>query len=140
VTHRMTFQTEPARRKITKIQQLLREQSLTLPEIADAIYLTVYWARAYINYLHDERQVHIAAWRVHKRATYSTVTPMYVWGAGEDAEKPALQTDTERRRAARAILAADPIEHAASLARRRAKAAKPTRDWAASWIPTKGAP
>ena len=133
----MTFTSEAAKRRIDKIQQLLRGQDLAIADLADQIHLTLYWARAYINYLHDTKQVHIASYQVRRHQHYDRQIALYCWGEATDAAKPAAMTYLEKAHKRRAMIAADPDMQDKEAAKRRAKYIKPARDWAASWIPTK---
>lgn len=137
MTHKMTFQTEPARRRIEKIQHLLRGQDLSIAEISEEIHLTLYWARAYINHLHATKQVYIARYQVRKQQHYDRQIALYCWGEATDAIKPAAMNYLEKAHKRRAIIAADPDLQDKEAAKRRAKRTVPARDWTASWIPTK---
>ena len=135
--HKMTFQSDAARRRIDKIQQLLRATDMPITEVAEQIHLTLYWARAYMRHLHERQLVHIVSYRKQRRLEYDCHVALYCWGAGIDAEKPEPASPAEQQRDRRAKLAADKDAHEKSLALRRAKKIKPARDWAAAWIPTK---
>ena len=137
--NQMKFTSEVAQIRIGKIQQLLRAQDMSIAELGAEIHLTLRWMRAYVGHLHSGGYVHISAWRRQVRNSYQCFTPLYCWGNATDAKRPQSMTQAERLRAKRAALAADAIEHAAALARRRLKNIKPKRDWAARWIPTRAA-
>jgi len=136
---RMTFTKEPALRRIERIQEMLRAKDMTLQEIADGIHLSLRWAREYIVHLRINRLIHIAGFRLHHMEHKTVSHALYCWGAATDAAKPLPLTSAERAQRQRDILMSDQDLHEAALRKRRAARIVPARDWAASWIPTKGA-
>lgn len=134
---KMKFTSEAAQRRIDKIQQILRQSSLTINEISESIYLAPRWTRAYLNYLREEGYIHISSYRRQACNAYERYVALYRWGVSNDAKKPAILTQAEKKRKQYAALKADPEAHELALKKRRAARIKPQRDWAASWIPTK---
>lgn len=58
-------------------------------------------ARAYLQELHDGREVHIVRWSCNGRGPRFAV---YAWGEDDDAPYPDIATQKARRRAARRVL------------------------------------
>ena len=135
--YEMTFGSDAACRRIEKIQQILRARDLSLQEIADEINMTLRWARAYVVYLHQRKQLHIASWELRVVNDYFRFTPHYCWGNATDAIKPATLTFEQRKETRKTIKKVATLEDEIEIARRRALEFKPQRDWAASWIPTR---
>lgn len=129
----MTFTSDLALRRIEMIQCLLRQQDMTVHELAAGIHMSKRWAQSYLTYLHGLGLVHIAEYRQALRSNGSYLyVPLYAWGEATDAPKPARLSDAERQR--RYMQNPEHAEFRA--ARKRAWAWKPRRDWTAQWIPT----
>lgn len=75
------FNSEVALRRIARIQELLRQNPSSAQEIADAIHMTVRWARDYLIYLVAQRQAHVAGYRRQKVTTLNRNIALYGWGA-----------------------------------------------------------
>lgn len=134
---RMTFATQSAVLRIERIQGMLRAQDMTLQEIADGIHLTLRWTREYIAHLHQNKMVHIAGYRLQSMQHKTVSHALYCWGEAKDAPKPPALTGAQRARRKRERLLDDMEARDKHLAKRRAARWTPTRDWTASWIPTK---
>ena len=134
---KMKFTSEAAQRRIDKIQEILRQSSLTINEISEKIYLAPRWTREYMNYLHEEGYIYISSYRRQTRNTYERYAALYCWGISNDAKRPAALTQVERNRKQYAALRADPEAHELALKKRRVARIKPQRDWSAFWVPNK---
>jgi len=124
----MSFTTAAAKAKLAKIRQLLRDQSMTAHEIAEAVPMSKRWAQAYINHLKDDERVYIATWtrevnqcgRDYPRPVYRAVVPR------KDAEKPARLTKAERQARKHKKMMADPIRYGQHIAKERERRAERT--------------
>jgi transcription initiation factor IIE alpha subunit len=59
-------------------------------------------ARRYLQRLHAKGKAHIKEWKRTTRATPGPWSPVYLYGPGQDAPKPELETEADRRRRQRA--------------------------------------
>lgn len=133
----MSFISPAAVARIDRIYQLLRQQHMTVQEIADAVFISTRYAREYMSHMRSGGLAHIVSYRKIQRETRYDYVPVYAFGPGEDAEKPLALRNIDKSREHRAKIAADPEAHDREKARRRAARIKPHRDWTAAWIPTK---
>jgi hypothetical protein len=132
---KMSFTTVTAQRRIDRIQHLLRREYLNINEIADGIYMSVTWARAYIKHLHAQRCVHIYEWQyvtINGKRYWKAV---YAWGNAKDAKRPVEDNSTYRRRRYAERKRDDPEWHDRQLAKLRAARWKPQADPLTQWIP-----
>ncbi|CAB4122734.1 hypothetical protein UFOVP35_56 [uncultured Caudovirales phage] len=60
------FESNTAKLKLAAILNAIREQELSIYELADIIYVSVAWTRKYVNYLLDQDLIHISG---HRRDT-----------------------------------------------------------------------
>jgi predicted ArsR family transcriptional regulator len=74
------FDSEVALRRIARIQEILRREPSTAQEVADAIQMTVRWARDYLVHLVAQRQAHVADYRRVKVNTLNRNVALYGWG------------------------------------------------------------
>jgi hypothetical protein len=125
----LNFRSEASVQRIDRIQEMLRQQPLTLQEIADGINISRRYARDYVNYLQEIGSIYIADFRKgNLPGNCRHYLAMYRWGTGTDAAAPIAEPvetqdqDESRDRAA---------------AMKKAKAIQPFRDWTAAWIPTR---
>lgn len=124
----MSFTTAAAKAKLAKIRQLLRDQSMTAHEIAEAVPMSKRWAQAYINHLKEDDRVYIAAWtrevdqcgRDYPRPVYRAVVPR------KDAEKPAPLTKAQRQARKHKKMMADPIKYGQHISKERERRAERT--------------
>ena len=129
---KMNYQSEPAQRRIDRIQSVLRGQELTVHEISALIHLTFECTKGYIKVLHTEQLIYIAGYR--RNPVRGNFLPLYRWGIAADAPKPKPLTERERLEAA---MEDDPMAHDLAKARRKLRDFKPHCDWAAAWVPTR---
>lgn len=128
---RLNFGSEQSIKRIDRIQEILRSQSLTMQEIAEQINVTKRYAQEYIHHLQDIHCVYIAEYRKDIRPNSWRHVALYRWGNNPNAKvldrqyKAPASPDAEERRDR-------------ALALKKAKLIKPFRDWSAAWIPTRG--
>lgn len=123
----LTFKSEQAKRKIDRIRSLTSVDPKSLQEIASETFMSVPWARSYVQHLREGGLMHIARYEERQTSAYITNSPLFKWGAGKDAPKPKM-TPKDYVDRNRASLRSDPDAHAAHLARRRALDNKPKMD------------
>jgi hypothetical protein len=135
----LSFQSSTSIQRIDKIQELLRQQSMTLQELADGINISTRYAREYINHLQETRCVYIADFRkANNIGNARGYVPLYRWGSGPNAAMP--EREHKAKAAERTIkLYGGDEKQDRDKAIRKARAIKPFRDWTAAWIPTRGA-
>lgn len=137
---KMQFNTELSLRRLERIQEFLRGGVATVQEIADSIHMSKRWAYEYVNYLHGQRKIYISSYRRVIRTNKSGLwIPVYRWGEGKDAVRPAARTMAENSRKYRRNPERrdDILEQKRKS--RRLKSIVPIRDWTAAWIPNKEA-
>lgn len=132
---KMSFTTEASRRRIERIQELLRRECLSAPEIAEGIYMSVQWARVYVRHLHTIGAIHIAQWQRRKSKRIHLKVPLYAWGKSKDAPMPMESNAEYRRRVYHERRKHDPEAHDRYLAKQRAAKWEPKRDPLTAWIP-----
>jgi len=133
----MAFNTPVTLLRIERIKDLLSRRYMTLNEIAEATHISVRWARAYLNHLHKDKIIYIAAYR-YKHLDVKTVShALYKLGSKEDAYRPLPLSSAQRMARQRKIINEDADLREKLLAQRRAARIKPRRDWTAAWIPTR---
>ena len=86
----MNFESATAKLKCKAILNAVREQELSLYEIADIIYISAPWTRRYLNYLMDQDLVHVSGHRRDISVRYGsndTRRAVYAFGPQKDPEK-----------------------------------------------------
>ena len=123
----MTFQTEQAKLKIARIEELLRANPLSLQEVADGVHLGLQWARVYMRHLTDAGMAHICHYEDRKTTAYLITVPMYAWGPGKAAIRPKL---TQQQRQERSRNNLEPIRETKSgvVVRQHVASDTPVRD------------
>ena len=97
----INFNSDTAKGKLSAILSALREEDLSIYEIADIIYLSVAWTRGYVNYLREEGLIHISGRRVDNLPSYGSNEVrrvVYAFGAGKDNDEIKSISQMERVR------------------------------------------
>lgn len=136
---KMSFTTEASKRKLTRLQELLRQQPCTVQDLADGLFTTVRTANEYLSHLRDNKLVRVERYELRK-TTYEHYVPVYIWGKGKDAKRPKPKTPAERMRIHRKRVATDQDLKDLANAKRRAKRRKIKPDWTSCWIKPKAKP
>jgi transcription initiation factor IIE alpha subunit len=124
----MTFTTEAAKIKLAKIRELLRDQSMTAHELAEAVPMSKRWVQAYLNHLKDDGRIYIPKWtkevdqceRMYPRPFYRAVRPP------ADAPKPAPLTRAERQARKHKKMMDNPVKYGQHIAKERTRRAERT--------------
>jgi len=135
---KMTFITERAKNRIARIEQLLQGDGMPVLEICAALCITPRWGREYIRYLREQKKVYIVSWTRTTDGKKDHPLAVYRWGDGKDKRRPRRKSGAQRQRETRERMVEDDLAHEVHKARRRAKRVKPSRDWTAAWILSKG--
>ena len=133
----MRFTTPAAKDKIAQIKLILSVCPMHKHDIAELIPADIRTTRIYLNYLHRAKRIHIARWERDiegRERTYPT--PVFAWGKGEDAEKPARFTVKEIKQRVWQKIKNDPDAHEALRKKRviNTMLANPKRVMATAWI------
>ncbi|MGK5049503.1 hypothetical protein ACQ4WP_26945 [Janthinobacterium sp. GB4P2] len=120
-THPMTV------RRTAAITAALRDQALTIRDLAARVFLEYEQTRRYVAHLHADGTVHIARWTV-QTAGRETRLAVYKLGAGRDAPRPARLTGTQRQANHILRIRDDADLYDRHKARSRARKLKPARD------------
>jgi len=124
----MSFTTAAAKAKLAKIRQLLRDQSMTAHELAEAVPISKRWVQAYINHLKEDDRVYISRWtkevgqceRMYPRPAYRAVH------VPNDAPKPAPLTRAQKQARKHEKMMSDPIKYGQHIAKERERRAART--------------
>lgn len=120
-THPMTM------RRTAAITAALRDQALTIRDLAPLVFLSVEQTRRYLVQMHLDGTVRIARWAVQATGR-ETRLPAYRAGAGRDAPRPAVLTSTQRQIKHMARVRRDEDRYELHKARNRARKLKTSRD------------
>lgn len=124
----MSFTTEAARIKLSRIRELLKANAMTAHELADAVPMSKRWVQAYLNHLKDDERIYIHSWahdieqceRSYPRPIYKAVVPR------KDADKPEPLTKAQRQARKHSKMMADPIRYGQHIAKERVRRAART--------------
>lgn len=130
----MTFISSLAQRRIEFIQKALTGQRLSLQQLSEAVFLSRFCCRNYINHLRELNKVHLCKWRHDKINGREYWVAIYTWGEGKDAIRLKESSAKRQRRKYKERKLADPSWHMQMLAKQKAKRIKPKQDIASSWI------
>lgn len=114
-------------RRTAAITAVLRDQALTIRDLAARVFLEYEQTRRYVAHLHAHGTVHIARWTVQATGR-ETRLPVYKLGAGRDAPRPARLTGTQRQANHILRIRDDADLYDRHKARSRARKLKPGRD------------
>lgn len=132
---KMTFNSNLANRRIKLIERALTDQKLSLQQLCEAVFLTRFCCRTYINHLKELKKVHLCKWRRDEINGKKYWVALYTWGEGKDAKRPPKEPHAQRqRRKYKERKKNDPVWHMQMLAKQRARRIKPKQDIASSWI------
>ena len=120
-THPMTM------RRTAAITAALRDQALTIRDLAPLVFLSVEQTRRYLVQMHLDGTVRIARWAVQATGR-ETRLPAYRAGAGRDAPRPAVLTSAQRQVKHMARVRRDEDRYEMHKARNRARKLKTSRD------------
>ena len=136
----MTFESSLAKRRIERIQLLLRREHLNCSQIAEEIYMSPVRVREYMRYLLKTNQVHVIRWDKRPASGKAYWLAVYAWGEGKSKPKPvSTETSAERlKRRYHERKKDDPEWYYQMLAKRKASYIKPKSDPMLNWIPRKG--
>lgn len=83
---------------MARIRDELQESptSLTPYDLELRAFVDVRNIREYLKILYAEGEIHVGGWR--REANHGPWIPAYIWGQGEDAQKPHVRTPTESSR------------------------------------------
>lgn len=69
---------------------------LTFHDLEARCFIDARNAREYLKILYSDKEIRVASWR--RDSPQGPWVPEYLWGPGEDAIKPHIQTTAERKR------------------------------------------
>lgn len=113
-----------------RILKMLAAKPMTAAEVVQAMLLQR--ARIYVIEMHAAGKLHIAGWKQDASGAYRS--PVYAAGPGDDAARPAPQTEHEKSARHWAKIKADPHRHAHLLQRNRMR--KTPQTWLSALMPT----
>lgn len=120
----MSFKYSTSKARIEKIQQVLRGRPMTIFEICDAINLSKRWTYAYLDYLKEQRLIHIKEYRQRLTGKGLVYTAIFSWGDGVDATEPrTTKAEIALRKRMKRRAMNDDYKHS--------KPVDPTRFWTA---------
>ena len=137
---KMTFESERAKRRIERIQFLLRREYMNCLQLSEEIYMSPVRAREYIRYLLKTNQVHVYRWDKREFEGKAHWIAVYAWGNAKSAKKPISgETNAERlKRRYHERKRDDPDWYESMLAKLKATRLKPKADPMLNWIPRRG--
>lgn len=133
-TNRYSFAFEASRRKKEKIVSLLSENSMSLKQLCDAVFITMQHIRHYVKALKEEKQVYISTWKFELNGNRWMQIAYFKAGNRPDAKKPPPLTNAERCKRHYKKSRADAENLDKMNLKRRLRRIKPKADWTSSWI------
>lgn len=132
-----TFERTASRIKVARLLDELTKRTMSAPEVAHYLSLSLNQARRYLSALRKGRQIHIARWL--RSQTGGAPSAVYAAGEGKDAPRPVPISSVEAtRRWWKKVKRDDPAKYEVHLAkarqRYRNRTFKPRPDVAAAWL------
>lgn len=127
----MSFKSETAKLRMSRIEVLLKQSPMNKHELATELCISTRWAGGYLSHMHKQGLIRVCSWTRH----IGEPTPRYELGSAPDTARPKPMTPAQIAKRYRKKVKADPELAIKYLSKKKAYNTKPRKmDIAAAWL------